>query len=112
MRSGLGDIGFGGILAVNRLVLLVAVPLFPVLAVFAFLAIRFATNERDAQGWVRHAHQVMEAERRLQDGAGNPSQQARAGRLQRLLEARARGLETASGAMPLPQSARRRRWQG
>ena len=54
-------------LAVNRLVLLAAVPLFLVLAVVAYLAFRFAANERDAQAWVRHTYQVMEAERRLQD---------------------------------------------
>ncbi|HUE66316.1 MAG TPA: response regulator [Rhizomicrobium sp.] len=54
-------------MAVNRLVLLAGVPLFLALAVFAFLAFRFAASERDAQAWVRHTYQVMEAERRLQD---------------------------------------------
>jgi CHASE3 domain sensor protein len=123
-------------LAVNRLVLLIAVPLFLVLAVVAFLAFRFAANERDAQGWVRHTYEVMETERRLQDDiqtaetgmrgfilsrdpsyergfrsslaripgdlrafreltADNPSQQARADRLQKLFEARAQGFEAA-----------------
>ena len=135
-RSASGIVGPGGILAVNRLVLLGAVPLFLVLAVVAFLAFRFAADEREAQGWVRHTYQVMEAQRRLQDDvqtaetamrgfilsrdtsfergfrsylaripddlsalraltADNPSQQARAGRLQKLLEARARGFEAA-----------------
>ena len=135
-RSASGILGPGGILAVNRLVLLVAVPCFLVLAVVAFLAFRFAADEREAQGWVRHTYQVMEAQRRLQDDvqtaetamrgfilsrdtsfergfrsylaripddlsalraltADNPSQQARAGRLQKLLEARARGFEAA-----------------
>jgi signal transduction histidine kinase/DNA-binding response OmpR family regulator len=135
-RLASGIAGPGGILAVNRLVLLVAVPLFLVLAVVTFLTFRFATNERDAQAWVRHTYQVMEAERRLQDDmqtaetamrgfilsrdpsfergfrsylaripndlhalrdltADNPSQQARADRLQKLLEARAQGFEAA-----------------
>ena len=135
-RSASGIVGPGGILAVNRLVLLAAVPLFLVLAVVAFLAFRFAADEREAQGWVRHTYQVMEAQRRLQDDvqtaetamrgfilsrdtsfergfrsylaripddlsalraltADNLSQQARAGRLQPRLEARARGFEAA-----------------
>jgi signal transduction histidine kinase/DNA-binding response OmpR family regulator len=54
-------------LAANRLVLLVAVPLFLILALVAYLAFQFAANERDAQAWVRHTYEVMEAERRLQD---------------------------------------------
>ena len=135
-RSASGIVGPGGVLAVNRLVLLAAVPLFLVLAVFAFLAFRFAASEREAQAWVRHTYQVMEAERRLQDDvqtaetgmrgfilsrdpsfetgfradlaripndlrslrdltADNPLQQARASRLQKLLEARAQGFEAA-----------------
>jgi len=135
-RLGSGTLGPGGILAVNRLVLLVAVPLFLVLAVVAFLAFRFAANERDAQGWVRHTYEVMETERLLQDDvqtaetgmrgfilsrdpafergfrsyvarmpadlrhfrdltADNPAQQARADRLQKLLEARAQGFDAA-----------------
>ena len=144
MRLASGNVGPGGMLAVNRLVLLVAVPLFLVLAVVAFLAFRFAANERDAQSWVRHTYEVMEAERRLQDDiqtaetgmrgfilsrdpsfergfrsslaripgdlrafreltADNPSQQARADRLQKLFEARAQGLEAAvrSSAQPV-----------
>ncbi|HEX4179132.1 MAG TPA: CHASE3 domain-containing protein, partial [Rhizomicrobium sp.] len=54
-------------MVINRLVLLAAAPLFLVLAVVAVLAFRFAANERDAQTWVRHTYEVMEAERRLQD---------------------------------------------
>ena len=54
-------------LAGSRLVLLAAVPLFLVLALVAYLTLQFAANERDAQGWVRHTYQVMEAQRRLQD---------------------------------------------
>jgi signal transduction histidine kinase/DNA-binding response OmpR family regulator len=50
----------------NRLVLLAAVPLLLALAVVAFITIKFAANERDAQAWVRHTYQVMEAERRVQ----------------------------------------------
>jgi signal transduction histidine kinase/DNA-binding response OmpR family regulator len=135
-RSASGNVGPGDVWAINRLVLLAAVPLFLVLAVFALLALRFAASEREAQAWVRHTYQVMEAERRLQDDvqtaetgmrgfilsrdpsfetgfradlaripydlrslrdltADNPSQQARASRLQKLLEARARGFEAA-----------------
>ena len=66
-RSASGIVRPGEILAINRLVLLVAAPLFLVLAVVALLAFRFAAGERDAQSWVRHTYQVMEAERRLQD---------------------------------------------
>src|SRR5271154_2442218 len=65
-RSASGSRGFS-ILAANRLVLLAAVPLFLVLAVVAYITLQFAANERDAQAWVRHTYQVMEAERRLQD---------------------------------------------
>ena len=54
-------------MSTNRLVLLTAVPLFLVLAVISYLTVQFAANERDAQAWVRHTYQVMEAERRLQD---------------------------------------------
>jgi signal transduction histidine kinase/DNA-binding response OmpR family regulator len=134
--------------AINRLVLLVAAPLCLVLAVVALLAFRFASSERDAQGWVRHTYQVMEAERRLQDDvqtaetgmrgfilsrdpsfeagfrsylaripndlgslrrltADNPSQQARADRLQKLLEARTQGFGAAArgNAAPVVRSA-------
>src|ERR1700742_4502405 len=66
-RSAIRVPGSRKILAANRLVLLAAVPLFLVLAVVAYITIQFAANERDAQAWVRHTYQVMEAERRLQD---------------------------------------------
>jgi signal transduction histidine kinase/DNA-binding response OmpR family regulator len=62
-----GISGPGTILAANRLVLLAAVPLFLVLALVAYLTVQFAANERDAQAWVRHTYQVMEAQRLLQD---------------------------------------------
>jgi len=143
-RLASGIVGPGETLAVNRLVLLFAAPLFLVLAVVAFLTFRFAASERDAQGLVRHTYQVMEAERRLQDDvqtaetamrgyilshdpsfergfrgtlahipddlralrqltADNPAQQARAVRLQKLLEARTLGFEAAlrSNAPPV-----------
>src|SRR5471030_1461276 len=48
-----------GILAANRLALLVAVPLFLILALVAYLTVQFAANERAAQGWVRHTYQVI-----------------------------------------------------
>ena len=51
----------------NRLVLLAAVPLFLVLAVVAFITVRFAASERDAQAWVRHSYQAIEAQRHIQD---------------------------------------------
>ena len=54
-------------LAASRLVLLVAVPLFLALALTAYLAMEFSASEREAQAWVRHTYQVMEAQRRLQD---------------------------------------------
>lgn len=142
-RSASGSMASGGLLAINRLVLLAAVPLFLMLAVVAFLALRFATDERDAQTWVRHTYQVMEAERRLQDDiqtaetgmrgfilsrdpifeagyraslahipadlrafrdltADNPSQQARADRLGKLLQARAQGFDAAIRANAAP----------
>jgi signal transduction histidine kinase/DNA-binding response OmpR family regulator len=66
-RSSTGLSGAGGVLAANRLVLLAAVPLFLVLAVVAYITVQFAANERDAQNWVRHTYQVMEAQRRIQD---------------------------------------------
>ena len=61
------DLGSQNALTANRLVLLAAVPLFLVLAVVAYITVQFGANERDAQAWVRHTYQVMEAERRLQD---------------------------------------------
>ena len=66
-RSARGVLGSFDILSANRLVLLAAVPLFLVLAVVAYITIQFAANEREAQGWVRHTYQVMDAQRRLQD---------------------------------------------
>jgi signal transduction histidine kinase/DNA-binding response OmpR family regulator len=128
-------------LTANRLVLLAAVPLFLVLAVVAYITFQFATNERDAQGLVRHTYQVMEAERLLQDDiqtaeanergylishnpvfltayhnsvareagdlkafrdltSDNPSQQRRADRLQRLIQQRVQGLDTAARVAP------------
>src|SRR5471032_3079671 len=65
-RLASGNSGSQTVLAANRLVFLAAVPLFLVLAVVAYITIQFAANERDAQAWVRHTYQVMEAERRLQ----------------------------------------------
>lgn len=131
--------------------MLAAVPLFLVLAVVAYITLQFAANERDAQAWVRHTYQVMEAERRLQDDiqtaetsergylisrepafltsyrsfvarapadlkafrdltTDNPSEQARADRLQRLLDQRLRGLDVGARvisnlpATPAPQA--------
>ncbi len=66
-RWGSGISGSGTILAANRLVLLIAVPLFLILALVAYLTIQFAINERAAQGLVSHSHQVMEVARELQD---------------------------------------------
>ena len=60
-RYGSGISGPGKILAANRLVLLVAVPLFLVLAIVAYLTVQFAANERGAQAWVRHTYQVIES---------------------------------------------------
>src|SRR4051812_14750310 len=62
-----GTAGSGNILAANRLVLLVAVPLFLVMALVAYLTIQFAINERAAQGLVRHTYEVMEVARTLQN---------------------------------------------
>ena len=121
-------------MSISRLALLIAVPLFLVLAVVAAVATWFAASERVAQANITHTYEVISAQQRLQDDiqtaetgmrgfllsrdpafqAGyqaylqripgdlrafrdltvdNPVQQARAGRLQELLAARARGLE-------------------
>ena len=64
-RSSSGIPGSGSILVTNRLVLLVAVPLFLVLALVAYLTLQFAINERNAQALVRHTYEVMEAARSL-----------------------------------------------
>src|ERR1700722_19086002 len=66
-RLAFRDLGSQNALTANRLVLLAAVPLLLVLAVVAYITVQFGANERDAQAWVRHTYQVMEAERRLQD---------------------------------------------
>lgn len=66
-RSPAGTLRSGNILAVNRLVLLAAVPLFLVLLVVAYLTVQFGINERTAQGMVRHTYQVMEVASRLQN---------------------------------------------
>ena len=66
-RFGSGSMGPGNLVAVNRLVLLAAVPLFLVLALVAYLTIQFALNERTAQGLVRHTYEVMEVARKLQN---------------------------------------------
>ncbi|HWY65626.1 MAG TPA: response regulator [Rhizomicrobium sp.] len=130
-------------MSINRLVLLAAVPLFLTLAILAGLAFLFAANERDAQAWVSHTYQVMEAQRRLQDdiqtaetgmrgfilsrdpvfergfrsflaripgdlGAlrgltqDNPSQLARADRLDKLLKDRMAGFDAATRANAEP----------
>jgi signal transduction histidine kinase/DNA-binding response OmpR family regulator len=140
-RFASGNLGAGNVLAANRLVLLVAVPLFLILALVAYLTIQFAANERTAQGWVRHTYKVMEAQRRLEEdvmGAetgqrgylitrdpvflngyhryvgqvpadlsdfrnltrDNPAEQARAGRLQTLIQARLQGLDAATRLEP------------
>src|SRR4051812_31289883 len=49
----------GKILVANRVALLVAVPLFLGLGLAAFLTLRFAMNERESQGLVRHTYQVI-----------------------------------------------------
>src|SRR5258706_3003859 len=66
-RWGSGISGSGTILAANRLVLLIAVPLFLILALVAYLTIQSAINERAARGLGSHSHQVMEVARELQD---------------------------------------------
>ncbi|MBV9548555.1 MAG: CHASE3 domain-containing protein, partial [Alphaproteobacteria bacterium] len=54
-------------MSANRLVLLAAVPLFLVLAGVAFLTVRFAAGEREAQADVTHTYQVIASQQRLQD---------------------------------------------
>lgn len=66
-RLTAGTLRSGKVLALNRLVLLTAVPLFLVLVVVTYLTVQFAINERRAQGLVRHTHQVMEVASRLQN---------------------------------------------
>ena len=150
-RFAFGVSGSHAILSANRLVLLAAVPLFLVLAVVAYITLQFAANERDAQSWVRHTYQVMEAQRRLQDDiqtaessergyliartpafltayrnfasrvpadlkafrdltVDNPAEQARATRLEALLQQRLTGLQAGERAAenltgtPAPQA--------
>ena len=71
-RFAFGVSGSHAILSANRLVLLAAVPLFLVLAVVAYITLQFAANERDAQAWVRHTYQVMEAKRRCRTTSSLP----------------------------------------
>lgn len=59
-RRASGIPGLGNSVAANRLVLLVAVPLFLVMALVAYFTVQFAINERTAQGWVRHTYEVLE----------------------------------------------------
>ena len=66
-RSSSGIPGPGSVLVTNRLVLLIAVPLFLVLALVAYLTLQFAINERNAQALVRHTYEVMETARSLQN---------------------------------------------
>jgi signal transduction histidine kinase/DNA-binding response OmpR family regulator len=49
----------------NRLVLITAVPIFLVLAFVAFLAMQFASNEREDQARVLHTYQVMDQIHRI-----------------------------------------------
>jgi signal transduction histidine kinase/DNA-binding response OmpR family regulator len=63
--SASGGPGSGNVLAVNRLVLLAAVPLFLVLAIVAYLTAQFAANERQAQTWVRHTYEVIQSLNRV-----------------------------------------------
>ncbi len=65
-RLPTGTLRSGKVLAVNRLVLLAAVPLLLVLVVVAYLTVQFGLHERTAQGMVRHTYQVMEITSRLQ----------------------------------------------
>ena len=65
-RLTAGTLRSGKVLAVNRLVLLAAVPLLLVLVVVAYLTVQFGIHERTAQGMVRHTYQVMEVTSRLQ----------------------------------------------
>jgi len=60
-RLAPGEPGVGLVLAANRLVLLIAVPLFLVLAVVAYITVQFAINERAAESWVRHSYRVIAA---------------------------------------------------
>ena len=54
-------------MSTNRLALLIAVPLFLVLAVVAAVAAWFAGSERAAQANVTHTYEVITAQQRLQD---------------------------------------------
>ncbi len=60
-RLSSGVFGSGGVLAVNRWILLASVPLFLVLAGAVFLTASFAEGERVQQAWVLHTHEVMDS---------------------------------------------------
>jgi signal transduction histidine kinase/DNA-binding response OmpR family regulator/CHASE3 domain sensor protein len=52
-------------LRTNRLAFLAAVPVLFILLIVAFLAWRFAADERSEQGWVLHTYQVMDQIRKI-----------------------------------------------
>ncbi len=64
-----GASGLGGVLAVNRWILLASVPLFLVLAGAVYIAAAFAEGERVQQGWVLHTYEVINALHELQADA-------------------------------------------
>jgi len=66
VRYRTGNLRPGINLTANRLVLLIAVPLFLALAVATYLTIQFGLNERAAQGLVQHTYRVMEVTHQLQ----------------------------------------------
>ncbi len=59
-RSDSGSLGTGGVLQANRAAILVAIPLFIVLAAVTYLSVQFAGNERAEQQWVLHTYQVID----------------------------------------------------
>jgi signal transduction histidine kinase/CheY-like chemotaxis protein/CHASE3 domain sensor protein len=52
-------------LGTNRLLLLIAAPVFFILLVVAFFAYRFGLNERREQAWVLHTYRVMDQARKV-----------------------------------------------
>ncbi len=59
-RSDSGSLRLGGVLQANRVAVLVAIPLFIVLAAVTYLSVQFAGNERAEQQWVLHTYQVID----------------------------------------------------
>jgi signal transduction histidine kinase/CheY-like chemotaxis protein len=69
LRSSPGAKGVGLFVGANRSIFLGAVPVVLVLAFAAFAVFKFASGEREEQGWVIHTYQVMDSLRAVMGDA-------------------------------------------